>query len=325
MNPNWLLPIGITLGLTLIGLAGASKPLGQLDLWLDQQDSPLTAQANALAPIIDCLNQADVPLRQAHQAYQDQGAPRELAPAAYDISSPSGLDLETTYRSSCASRITDKLRALDPQSPLLAATERYLEVLGRFSTLTRDSRMQRMGFGRDLNEAQLDQLVSQLQSLTPQYLQAADAVRQLLLPLDIQPRAAQLQQLEQRLGRNAQWALLNYMIQARSTVDQLDSGLRQGSLTPAQLAEATRALRQAWDARQQFQRIGQPSKDIEEALYLWHLIEAPSQEYLTALEQLHQDWQQHAAPQRLSLDFLAVTRGYDKILWHYNQLARNQY
>ena len=37
MNPKWLLPIGLVLGLGLLGVAGATKPLQRVQLWLDQR------------------------------------------------------------------------------------------------------------------------------------------------------------------------------------------------------------------------------------------------------------------------------------------------
>ncbi|WP_409302276.1 DUF3829 domain-containing protein [Pseudomonas sp. KCJK8993] len=324
MNPNWLFPIGLGLGLTLFGLAGSGKQLGQIGLWLDHRDSPYTAQANALSPIIDCMNQVDVPWRVAHQAYLAEGKPRSAAPGAYDLRSQGGQDIDLAYRSSCSGDIGAKLRSLDPDNPLLAATERYQQVLARFVALTKDAYMHRLGLGRTLDEAQLDELVRQLEIQAPDYLQASNAVRQLLQPQDVEHRPQQLQRLEQRLGRNVHWALLNYMIQARSTMDLLDDGLRQRTLTPAQLSQATQQLRQAWEARQQF--IGSiQDPQTREALYLWQLIAAPSQHYLQALDTLHRDWLQHAEPQRLGEDFHAVTQGYDQMLYHYNQLARSRY
>ncbi|KTC41015.1 hypothetical protein AO265_01815 [Pseudomonas sp. ABAC61] len=325
MNPNWLLPIGLGLMLTLFGLAGSSKQLGQLDLWLDSRDSPYTARANALNPIIDCMNQMDVPWRVAHQAYLALGKPRASAPAAYDINPQGGQDIDTVYRAACSGDISARLKILDPSSPLSAAIERYQQVLARFVALTQDARMQRMGFGRALDEAQLDERVRQLEIQSEEYLAASNTVRQLLAPLDIEHRPEQLQRLEQRLGRNVHWALLHYMIQARTTMDLIEDGIRHQTLTPAQLAQSTQELRQAWDARQQFTRTGQPDKDTREALYLWQLIAAPGQQYLQALDTLHRDWQQHAAPQRLSDDFHAVAQGYDQMLYHYNKLARSQY
>ncbi|MFJ3152601.1 DUF3829 domain-containing protein [Pseudomonas protegens] len=325
MNPNWLLPIGLVLGLTLVGLAGASKPLGRLDLWLDHQDSPSTAQANALAPIVNCMNQVDVPWRLAHQAFMTEGAPRTKAPEAYDLYAYSHQDIDALYRLNCPGRITDKLQVLAPDSPLLPATVRYLQVLGPFAALTKDSFMRKMGIGRPLTEAQLDEFARQLAQQSEAYLEASNAVRRLLPALDIEPRSQQLLRLEQRLGRNAHWALLDYMIQARSTVEFVEAGVRQQSLTPDQLAQVTRQLRQTWDARQQYLKTGQPDKNTEQVLYLWQLIAQPGEQYLKALDTLHRDWQQHAEPQRLSDDYHAVTQGYDQMLYHYNKLARSQY
>ncbi|NBF02139.1 DUF3829 domain-containing protein [Pseudomonas sp. Fl5BN2] len=325
MNANWLLPIGLGLGMTLTVLAITHGPLDRLDLWLDQQDSPATAQANALSPIINCLNQMDVPLRLAHQAYLAAGSPRATAAGAYDISPNGGQDIDSVYRFACPGSITDKLKILTPDSPLLSATEQYLQVLGRFVTLTKDAYMQRKGYGRPLSDAQLDQFLSQLEPQRRDYLKASTSVRQLLEILDVEPRSEQLMRLEQRLDRNVHWALLDYMIQARSTVELLAEGVRQKTLTPEQLAETTRQLRQAQDTRQHFLHIEQPDKDTQKALYLWQLIAEPSDQYLHALDRLHRDWLDHAAPQRLSDDYHAITQGYDQMLYRYNKLARKQY
>ncbi|NBF07923.1 DUF3829 domain-containing protein [Pseudomonas sp. Fl4BN1] len=325
MNANWLLPIGLGLGMTLTVLAITHGPLDRLDLWLDQQDSPATAQANALSPIINCLNQMDVPLRLAHQAYLAAGSPRATAAGAYDISPHGGQDIDSVYRFACPGSITDKLKILTPDSPLLSATEQYLQVLGRFVTLTKGAYMQRKGYGHPLSDAQLDQFLSQLEPQRRDYLKASTSVRQLLEILDVEPRSEQLMRLEQRLDRNVHWALLDYMIQARSTVELLAEGVRQKTLTPEQLAETTRQLRQAQDTRQQFLHIEQPDKDTQKALYLWQLIAEPSDQYLHALDRLHRDWLDHAAPQRLSDDYHAITQGYDQMLYRYNKLARKQY
>lgn len=325
MKPNWLLPIGLGLGLTLVGLAGASKPLVRLDLWLDRLDSPATAQANALAPIINCMNQLDVPWRMAHEAFLAEGAPRAKAPGAFDLSPNGGQDIDALQRFVCTRHITEKLQSLAPDSPLLAATEDYLQVLGPFAALTKDAYMQRRGFGRPLDEAQLDEFVRQLAQQSEAYLEASNAVRQLLPALDIEPRSEQLLRLEQRLGRTAHWALLEYMIQARSTVEFLEQGVRQQSLTPDELEEVTRQLRYAWDARQPFLKIDPTDKNTEQVLYLWQLIAQPGEQYLKALDTLHRDWRAHAEPQRLSDDYHAVTQGYDQMLYHYNKLARKQY
>ena len=66
MNPKLLLPISLVLGLGLLGVAGATKPLQRVQLWLDQRDGPHTATASALAPIIDCVNRIDRDTRLAY-------------------------------------------------------------------------------------------------------------------------------------------------------------------------------------------------------------------------------------------------------------------
>ena len=72
MNPKWLVPIALTLGLGLLGLAGASKQVAQVQLWLDKRHGPETAKASALAPNIDCMNRVDRDWRLFYYGYTHQ-------------------------------------------------------------------------------------------------------------------------------------------------------------------------------------------------------------------------------------------------------------
>ena len=66
-------------------------------------------------------------------------------------------------------------------------------------------------------------------------------LRAALASADIGARREQQRLLEQRLGQDIHWHLLDYMIQARLTVEQISQGMREKTLTPAQLAGYDRA------------------------------------------------------------------------------------
>ena len=60
MTSRFMFVSGVVVVLVVLGLTSATRPFLKLDLWLDQCESPVTAQANALSPIIACVNRVDV-------------------------------------------------------------------------------------------------------------------------------------------------------------------------------------------------------------------------------------------------------------------------
>lgn len=319
MNAKWLFPVSLGLGLFLLGLSGA-RP----------QDDPQTARARALRPIIHCINELDVQWRLNHEA-NNARADLQASFSAYlsnaqEFAGNTAIQELKALRSAvCSDAISQPLKSLEPDSPLLAATETYLQALGRFSTAT-------LGTSYYLTEAirpsSAEKVWEQAERLRPEsdtYLQASTALRQMLTPQDLTQRREQQRQLESRLGRDIHWTLLTYMIQARTTVDLLEQGMREKTLTPEVLAGTTEDLQRFWSAREAFVFGPAIDKRNEEALALLKDIARPAENYLANLRTLHQDWLEHAEPQRLSDDFHAVTRSYDSMLSHYNARANTQF
>lgn len=323
MNPKWLLPISLALGLGLLGVAGASRPLQKVQLWLDQRDSPHTARASALAPIIDCVNRVDRDTRLTYYPEPDKPTLDNYGdrnePAPYLI-----------QRSVCSQQYTVKLERQAPASDLLAAAGAYAQSLYDLTALADGSaRVQARSLAPTAQEivaeAKHKQLMLAYDQVVETYLTASTSLRQQLEDEDLRVRPAQLALLEARFGRDMQWHLLNYMITARQAVNQIEQGVRDANLTPQQVADLTEALRQTAEDSRIFLN-AMPSRRLDdEAIHLWYNIKAPADEYLKALVTLHQHWQDHAAPQQLSDDYDLVTRRYDALLSYYNRLARNAF
>ncbi|WRH90210.1 hypothetical protein RCC30_15470 [Pseudomonas fluorescens] len=75
MTSRFMFVSGVVVVLVVMGLASATRPFLKLDLWLDQRESPVTAQANALSPIIACVNRVDVHWRNAYDKTNISGQP----------------------------------------------------------------------------------------------------------------------------------------------------------------------------------------------------------------------------------------------------------
>lgn len=75
MTTRVMFCVGIFFALVIMGLTGAIRPFLQLDLWLDGRDAPITAQANALSPVIACVNRIDVQWRVAYDRYKNPQPP----------------------------------------------------------------------------------------------------------------------------------------------------------------------------------------------------------------------------------------------------------
>ncbi|MGE8188275.1 DUF3829 domain-containing protein [Pseudomonas sp. NPDC086278] len=325
MSQQWMFPVGIFWGVMVLGLVGSGKPLTTFDLWLDRHDAPVTAQANALSPVIDCINRVDVPWRIAYERYQ---SPEKSAEPARDWMADKRdfSDVPFYQQDVCSAKISEKLNILDYDKPLAEMAERYVQALEQVTPLTLNiSAYQKVRFSSASYASPAD-TAAQFQPRTEDYLRASTALRQHVESLDLEQRQAQLKLIEARLGKDIHWTLLAYMIQARDTLNLISEGVKTASLTPQALAKTTADLQRAWDARQPFIHVQFPEPERNKLpRELWWQIDEPSQRYLDALNRLHRDWQNKAEPQRLSADFYAVTRGYDSVLNHYNRLARAEY
>ena len=324
MIPNWLLPVGLVLMLTLMGLAGASKPIARVDLWLDHREAPLTAQANALNPLVECLNRVDVRWRLSYEAYATQRSKQsvqEWIADSRDFADDSSNELRTLQADYCSTRISDKLNILQYDLPLATLADQYVQTLKDVAPLTAgiDVYQRRRSAAGGPAAAIGDNL---WQPQAEAYFNASNPLRQQVERLDLEQRRGQLSLIESRLRHDIHWHLLAYMIQARDTLNLVSDRVKNRSLNPAQLTATTEQLQQAWQAKEQFRRSLLPSKSGEDARYLWNELSGPTQKYLDSLRTLDQDWRNKAEPQRLSADYYAITRGYDSMISHYNRLAR---
>lgn len=331
MNPKWLFPLALFLGLMLMGLAGASKPIARIDLWLDNHDAPVNAQANALSPVIDCINRVDTHWRVAYELYR---SPRQAAdPVREWMDNRNGFDddsageVRSIQRDICAPAVSDKLKLLQYDAPLALKADAYVEALLQVTPLTNQILFYRQAVFSPPPVEIPAGFATQFAPKAQAYLNASTALRQHVESLDLDQRRVQLDLIEARLGKDIHWYLLDYMIQARDTLNLVSEGVKKRTLSPQALAKSTAQLQRAWDYRQQFthSQLPQAQKRDEVPNYLWSRIAGPTQKYLDALNTLHRDWQNKAEPQRLSDDFYAVTRGYDSLIHHYNRLARAEY
>ena len=244
MKPIMLYPVGVVLILCLFSLAGASKQLQIVQWWLNQLDSPQTATAGALAPIIDCVNRVDRDTRLAYYLLTQVDASVRTAERSGAANLPReefGDNAEPQARliqkQICTPAITLQLERQAPGSPLITATQQYLQTLRRISdvgTLLSPNQTpgaktpQQQLFGNVM----LDQLKAELSRNGGGYLSASAALRDDLTREELRLRPLQLDLLEARLGRDLHWHLLNYMIASRQSIDRIDQGVRAADLTP---------------------------------------------------------------------------------------------
>lgn len=331
MNPKWLFPVATLVMLILMGLAGSSKFVARIDLWLDRHDAPLTAQANALSPVIDCINRVDVHWRVAYALYKSPKQPaepvRDWITNQHDFDDNGARDAPAIQRDICSPKISEKLKLLDYDPTLALKADAYAQALQQVTPFTQQITFYRQArFSTAISEVQ-PAFADQFRPRAEDYLTASTVLRQQVEALDLEQRREQLKLIEARLGKDIHWYLLAYMIQARDTLNLVTEGVNNRSLTPQALAKAIAELQLAWDYLQQFgqRHIQETQKRNEAPSYLWSHIARPTQKYLDALNALHKDWKNKAEPQRLSDDFYAVTRGYDSLISHYNRLARAEY
>ncbi|WP_166215800.1 DUF3829 domain-containing protein [Pseudomonas atagonensis] len=328
MSSRMMLTIGLVVALVVMGLSGKTRPFLQLDLWLDQRDAPVTAQANALSPIIACVNRVDVHWRNAYDRNLHQRITKDafgrFLPEPRDFEDSDAVNVRDIQQDVCLRDTTEKLELLAWQPALSQKVRDYAQALQWASSISPPTRLDRSASFYVVPFELTPTLVGRIQTASNAYINASTALREELLPLDVAQRPEQLKLLETRVGKDIHWALLAYMIQARETVERLEHGMHNRSLTPQIVAAATTDLQQAWNRREPYIGPRQPgfrNKD-DDARELWRRINEPAQKYLDALNTLQRDWQKHAEPQRLSDDFYAVTRGYDALLSHYNRQAR---
>lgn len=324
----------MALGLGLLGLAGAGKQVGQFQLWLAKGEGPDAAKAMALAPIIDCMNRVDRDWRLAYYAYTTK---QWLKPTIEQILAEpvdrwgtrqaefgdrNEVDGRHVQNDICAPRISDRLQRLEPDNPMVGAVGRYVQALQDVTPLT-----DVFDFYQNISPNVFvgDAVADAMPRKGDAYMAASTELRQRLEAEDLRLRPGQLAQLETRFGRDTHWHLLNYMLAARTAVNQIEQGVRQANLTPQTLGALTDAVQQAALDATEYRRLHPARPQAEFAGYLWGTITPSADAYLTALHTLHRDWLAHAPAQQLSDDFYQVTRRYDALLSYYNKLARSEF
>jgi hypothetical protein len=124
---------GVVVVLVVMGLSSATRPFLKLDLWLDQRESPVTAQANALSPIIACVNRVDVHWRNAYDKFE---RPRPTSDAfghylaeARDFDNTDAYTVQDIQKDLCLSHINEKLELLAYQPVLSQKVRDYAQAL----------------------------------------------------------------------------------------------------------------------------------------------------------------------------------------------------
>lgn len=329
MSSRMMFVSGLLIALLVMGLSGATTPFLQLDLWLDNRDAPVTAQANALSPIITCVNRVDVHWQVAYEQYKNPKPPKDYSAANWvpeprDFEDSDARIVQDIQKDICLSNMNLKLDLLGYQPELSQRARDYAKALQGVATVSMPSRFDRSASFVSVFPNPSGAYRERYQSAIADYLRTSTALRQDLVALDVAQRSEQLKRLDARMGKEIHWSLLAYMIQARDTLERLEDGMKHRTLTPQAVADTTADLQLAWNRRGPFIGPREPgfrNKD-DDARELWRHINEPAQHYLDALNTLHKDWQGHAEPQRLSDDYYAVTRGYDALLSQYNRQAR---
>ncbi|MGY2224324.1 DUF3829 domain-containing protein [Pseudomonas gingeri] len=314
MDKRWFLTFGVVLICLIYVAVGTEQQQSRFGLWLDRHSSEEIAEASALRPLIRCINVADVPWRLDRAATVSTAAASD---AHDDFPYLQRQDADAIRRDFCKPGIVFKASMFPGTRQMEPVVNRYTsafnDVLMRHQALQRyspASALLAMKFHDKYYDGKIEA-----------FLAASDTLRPELEALDLDLRPRQLEQLEQRLGRDQHWYLLNYMIQARQTVNRLDEAAASRQLDLPSLGAASEALRQARQAGETY-RDSLPANRRRGPVHdLWALLEQPAQHYQSALEQLAADWRNHAEPRVLSDDFWNVTHRYDVLLALYNKQA----
>lgn len=318
MDPRWFLTFGVLLICGLYMLIGTEQQQGRLDIWLDRHDSEATAEANALRPLVKCVNVADVPWRLDREA--GQSGIRD------DFPYLQRHDYRAITHDFCKPGSTFKAGLVDGTQQIGRLADRYVPALAKAlapglldASSARPVLPERMAaqFNSVIAEVDRKRRAESIEAFLP----ISDTLRSDLVSTDLALRSRQLVHLEQRLGQDMHWHLLNYMLQARLTLNRLEDAARQQQLDLPLLGAVSDELRQAQEAARIYRNTLPANRRNGPVHELWSMLQAPAQQYQAALEQLATDWRNHAEPQVLSDDFWNVGHRYDVLLALYNKQA----
>ncbi|NVZ70444.1 hypothetical protein [Pseudomonas costantinii] len=311
-----------TLAVLCVSLIGLVV-LSNMKSWVNATGATEYQQAQALRPLIDCLNRVDSNWRVAYDNYR-QRSPRANAPGLESIEgqqhnqSPrlSQFDYNDKRPGLCLLNAT-QTTALRQSLPELAGIQlRYANQLVRVYMAT-----EKFDFYPDstlpaLNAADRAASDARFFPLAQALLDVSDELRTAVDQADRRMRLEQLKQLQAR-GKHQLARVPELILKTRDT----QQSLNPNHLEPQQLANAFGYLQSAWASGRYTLRPDQAKPDPD-AQRIWKHVEQPGNDYLQALQQLALHVNE---PAKTAVDYAETQRRLDLLVDAYNQAVRRDY
>ncbi|MDT3722926.1 DUF3829 domain-containing protein [Pseudomonas oryzihabitans] len=170
--------------------------------------------------------------------------------------------------------------------------------------------------------AQLDESFNQRLA---QLQKAEVPFRQAFEPAQLLMRAQQLQQIEQNLGRDQHWHMLNFMLLARRAMDRLEGDRTLPALTATELSASVEELQRGWQAAHLYHEAYPRLSAVGGNKAVWLEVEASAKRWLDRLATLQQHWSLKASPTALDADLRFVQHDYDQLLARYDATVGSRY
>ncbi len=240
---DWMYQAAVVLvALVLVCLLAESSILDNTRRWLGIMPSSEGDQALAMVPLVDCLNSSDTKWRWAYRQYQEMPSKaRKVDQARLAAFMPSQEQWSGQQRERIINCLpdTESRQAMSNALPALKPTvDFYVNSLLAVSEVTAQFDFYGSPFSGSVSPEVRERLTPRLTPLAEEFLQASNQLQRQVEVQDIQLRLVQRKQIEERFGQDKHWQLLNLMINARQTVDQVTRTSIEGSLTPGSLAVA---------------------------------------------------------------------------------------
>lgn len=310
MKRQTLAVIGAGLiGVAVFGDIDVPEPLKR---WVSPLAATENHQAEALRPIIDCLNYADGHWRRAYEQYRKRASGHDTANRVQPLPGPQ-LSLADYHEKRPGLCMLDdaQTKAVKRYLPhLFELQRRYANQLVEVYVAS-----QKFDFYPDSTAPALTAAERDVRFL-PLAQSLINTSNELRAAVDQADRRIRLEQLAQLQARGKQQLALvpQWILQTRDTTSALNH------LEPYPLAEAVKSLQSAWDSAKQ--ALQQPDP---QALHLWKQVEQPGNDYLLALQQFSQHQQEHAGPAQRDIDYAETLRRFDLLVDTYNQAARDDF
>ncbi|NJJ56752.1 hypothetical protein FBY10_12127 [Pseudomonas sp. SJZ103] len=318
----------VPLALSTVGLLTNTDMLAPLKTWANRPAALEHQQAQALRPVIDCLNRVDSNWRVAYSNYRSR-SPRandpsldiiERFPERYQRAQGpqlSLLDYDAKRPDLCL--LTSSQRsALQKYLPQIAALRNdYMDHLLQVYSSVKEFDFYPNATVPGLTPAQRAISDARFFPVAEKFLTVSSELRAAVDAADRRIRLQQLQHLQVR--DEHQMALIpGLILQTRDTMHSLDPR------SPKQLADALSDLQQSWDHAQQYLRPNLPISDAK-AQQLWQRIRQPGYDYLGALQTLARHSSETPDPERLNADYFETQRRFDLLVDTYNQAVGQDY